>query len=147
MYQILFNEICMSFIAFLYKTIKSFTFFSCTKLFPPVIHNFHYMYMASVYYGNKYTMVINNRSKGNCVSLGGERCSIDQKPPFIKRCTTRLTSIICLNILNRSALFIYSNVLNFVPNHRTMIFSLVGYYGFVLLFGQICVLCFMSFVA
>ena len=38
---------------------------------------------------------------------------------------------------------IYSNVLNLVPNHGTRILSLVGYYGLVLLFGQIPVLCLM----
>ena len=33
-------------------------------------------------------MVMNNISKGSCVSRGGgggERCSIDQKPPLIKK--------------------------------------------------------------
>ena len=67
---------------------------------------------------------------------GGGRCSIDQKPPLIKRCNTRLTSI-CLTIWNRRDLLIYSNALNLVPNHGTRILSLVGYYGLVLLFGQI----------
>ena len=56
-----------------------------------------------------------------------------------------LTSI-CLTIWNRRDLLIYSNVLNLVPNHGTRILSLVGYYGLVLLFGQIRVLCLMSSV-
>ena len=30
-------------------------------------------------------MVMNNISKGSYVSRGGERCSIDQKPPLIKK--------------------------------------------------------------
>ena len=44
------------------------------------------------------------------------------------------------------ALLIYSNVLNLVANHGTRILSLVGYYGLVLLFEQIRVLCLMSSV-
>ena len=49
---------------------------------------------------------------------GGEQCSIDQKPPLT----------------------------NLVPNHGTRILSLLGYYGLVLLFGQIRVFCSMSSV-
>ena len=56
-----------------------------------------------------------------------------------------LTSI-CLTIWNRRDLLIYSNVLNLVPNHGTRILSVVGYYGLVLLFGQIRVFCLMSSV-
>ena len=78
---------------------------------------------------------------------GGGGCSIDQKPPLIKRCTTRLTSIcFSLTICIRRVLLIYSNVLNLVPNYGTRTLSLVGYYGLVLLFGQIRVLCLMSSV-
>ena len=39
-----------------------------------------------------------------------------------------------------------SNLLNLVPNHGTRILSLVGYYGLVLLFGQIRVFCLMTSV-
>ena len=46
-------------------------------------------------------------------------------------------SVWLFEIGNRRDLLIYSNVLNLVPNHGTRTLSLVGYYGLVLLFGQI----------
>ena len=91
-YQILLNEIFMSSIVFLYETTYSFKLFFLYEAVP-------LWYTTSVTWQVK-NMVTNNISKGSCVSRVGGRCSIDKKPPLIKRCTTRLTSI-CLTIWNR----------------------------------------------
>ena len=75
---------------------------------------------------------------------GGEQCSIEQKPPLIKKVYHKVNKY--LTIWNGRDLLIYSKVLNLVPNHGTRILLLVGYYGLVLLFWQIRVFCLMSFI-
>ena len=67
----------MFFIVFLHRILNFFLY----EVVPPplVIHNF--LYMASVEHGNE-----KHIKRKMCITGGGgERCSIDQKPPLIKK--------------------------------------------------------------
>ena len=66
--------------------------------------------------------------------------------PSIIKFYTPSALFLCQKHLNSGLGSLVFGRFPFVPNHGTRILSLVGYYGLVLLFGRIRVLCLMSSV-